>query len=181
MMRSSILFVRGGREVAAQRCRYLQQTTSKVHQRQLHLNTTHHRRYWPKQNQRESVLRSISSTSPAYLSSSPDTSFHGSMKSLSICQAVLTVYVENTLPKDLSRGIVWSYPWAHLRVKPVLKINRFVWVPSFLKNQRFLLYCWYWHRTYHLFFIVNECTEWLQTVLQHRSKSFGHTILKHLV
>ena len=77
MMRSSILFVRGGREVAAQRCRYLQQTTSKVHQRQLHLNTTHHRRYWPKQNQRESVLRSISSTSPAYLSSSPDTSFHG--------------------------------------------------------------------------------------------------------
>ena len=96
MMRSSILFVRGGgREVAAQRCRYLQQTiSSKVHQRQLHLNTTHHRRYWPKQNQRESVLRSISSTSPGYLSSSPDTSFHGSMKSLSICQAFdASIYV----------------------------------------------------------------------------------------
>ena len=79
MMRSSIL-VRGGREVANQRCRYLQQEltiSSKVVHIQLHLNTTHtHHRRW-QQHQSESVQRSISSTVSAYLSSSPDAPFHG--------------------------------------------------------------------------------------------------------
>lgn len=78
MMRSSILFARGGREVATQRCRYLQETiSSKVHHRQLHLNTTHtHHRRW-QQNQSGIVQRRISNTVSAYLSSSPDASFHG--------------------------------------------------------------------------------------------------------
>ena len=71
MMRSSILFARGGREVATQRCRYLQETiSSKVHHRR-----QHHRRW--QQNQSGIVQRRISNTVSAYLSSSPDASFHG--------------------------------------------------------------------------------------------------------
>ena len=77
--------------------------------------------------------------------------------------------------------VLSRYLSAHLRVTPVLKLNRLVWVLSLLKNLRFLSYRWYRHRTYRLLYIVNECTVRLRAALQCRSKSLGHTIVKNRV
>ena len=78
----------------------------------------------------------------------------------------------------------FTYLSAHLRVTPVLKLNRLVRVPSLLQNQRFMSYRWYLHRTY----IPSTLhSEWvysivrLRAALQCRLKSLGHIIVKHRV